>query len=272
MSLKEINNKPYTISEYFKRMLAFSFLIRSLAAREFKVKYARAVLGVGWVVIQPLVAVIIYSIFFNYLIKISTNDIPYIQFVFSGLVLWYMFTGILGKCSTALLESTELINKVSFPRIILLISKAFPVMVESLVLYLVLLGILIFQNGTFKLQYFISVFYLLQVFIWAFSVSIIFSVVIIRLRDFLHVLPFIMNFGIWLTPVFYPVSIVPESYRGVLKFANPIAHSIESFRNTLFGDVGINRESFTLLLISLIFLYVSLVIFIKFEKQIVERL
>ncbi len=272
MITREINNRPYGVVEYLRKLKSHAFLVVSLSRRELKVKYSRAFLGIGWLLIQPLVAVIIYSLFFNYLIKIDTGKIPYIQFVFSGLVLWYIFTGIFSKVSTSLVETRELIDKVAFPRIILLMAKAVPVMLESLLFFMALIIIILVNRPVYWLNIFVSFFYVLQVFIFSFAVAILFSVLIVRIRDFLHMLPFIVNFGIWLTPVFYPVSIVPPEYQNWLRYLNPLAHSIESFRNALFSGAGISFGSILVFLFSLFLLFISFVIFIKFEKRIPERL
>jgi lipopolysaccharide transport system permease protein len=272
MSQKEINNRPYTLVAYIKRLKAYGFLLRSLANRELKVKYSRAVLGVGWMIIQPLVAVVIYSIFFNYLIKIDTKNIPYIQFVFSGLVIWYIFTGIVSKGSVALLESTELISKVSFPRLIIIVAKSFPVLIESLILFLVLIVMILINQIPLGLNILIALFFILEAVLFSLSVAILLSILIVRFRDFLHILPFIMNFGIWLTPVFYPVSIIPAQFQIYIKYLNPLATSVEGLRGALFEGAGVSVGAILVFVASLFLLFISLVFFIKFEKQIVERL
>lgn len=270
--MKEINNKPYGIVEYITRLKSYAFLIASLSKRELQIKYSRAFLGIGWLFINPIVSVVIYSLFFNYLLKMNTGSIPYIEFVFSGLVMWYIFTGIFSKGSTALLETRELIDKVAFPRIIILIAKVIPVILESFVLFLVLIGLMIFYHHDMGLNLLISVFYFLQVIIFSMAVAIFSSVLVVRFRDFTHLLPFIINFGIWLTPVFYPISIIPSEYQEYLRYGNPLALSIENFRSTLFMGNGIPVQSIIIFGFSLVFLFISFVFFIRFEKQIGERL
>lgn len=272
MLVKKINNKPYGIGEYISRLKSYAFLISSLAKRELKIKYSRAFLGIGWLFINPIVSVVIYSLFFNYLLKMDTGNVAYIEFVFSGLVIWYIFTGIFSKGSTALLETRELIDKVAFPRMIILIAKMIPVIIESLVLFLVLIGLMIFYHHDMGLNLVISLFYLLHVIIFSMALAIFCSVIVVRFRDFTHLLPFIINFGIWLTPVFYPISIIPTEYQDYLRMGNPLALSIENFRNTLFMGHGIPVPSIIIFGFSLVFLFISFVFFIRFEKQIGERL
>jgi lipopolysaccharide transport system permease protein len=272
MATKIISNKPYTLSEYFRKLVKHSFLIAVLSKRELKIKYSKTFLGLGWLVLQPLVAVIIYSVFFNNLIKIDTNTIPYPYFVFSGLVLWYIFTGIVSKCTYAMLESSDLINKVSFPRFIVLISKIIPVVLESALLLLVLFIILIFNRQHLGFNSLTSFFYFVQIIVFSFGIGTLFSIVAIRFRDLIHVLPFIINFGIWLTPVFYPVTIIPSCYQDYVKYLNPMALSMEGIRGALFFDRGISKESFGIFVVSCGVLFLSFYYFVKFEKKIVEKI
>ena len=269
---KIINNKPYTVRWYYEKILNNAFLILILAKRELKVKYSRTVIGIGWFFLQPLLIVVVYSIFFKHLIKINTGSIPYPSFVFSGLVLWNLFTGIIGKSSYALIESTDMISKVSFPKLIILISKIMPVVLECLVLLVFLFFFFFFNGQSAGLNILYSAFYFIQVVILSFAIGLFCSTVALKYRDIAHSIPFIFNFGIWLTPVFYPVSIVPDVYRSYVLILNPLAASIEGLRNSLFFNSGIPLSSFLFLLIYVFLLLLSIYYFIKFEKKIVENL
>jgi len=269
---KIIDNKPYSLSSYLKRLKTSGFLLTSLSKKELKTKYSKAILGLAWVFLQPLMAVIIYSIFFNSFIKIDTGNIPYVQFVFSGLVFWYLFTGIVTKGCTALLESQDLIHKVSFPKIILLVAKSVPIIIEGLVMYLILIFIVLGTGNNTSIHIIWSLVYFISVLIFAFSMAIIFSILVVKVRDLLQVVPFIINFGIWLTPVFYPVSIIPPQYQPYLKYFNPLANAIEGMRDGLFMAKPMDIYSLMMMIFWLIVLFISFIFFIKFEKKIVEKL
>lgn len=269
---KKIDNKPYSLGPYLRRLQNSGFLLISLSKKELKTKYSKAFLGLAWVFLQPLMAVIIYSLFFNSFIKIDTGDVPYVQFVFSGLVFWYLFTGIVTKGCSALLESQDLIHKVSFPRIILLVAKSVPIIIEGLVMYIILLSIVLVTGNKVSFQIIWSLLYFISVLVFAFSLAILFSILVVKVRDILQVVPFIINFGIWLTPVFYPVSIVPPQYQPYIKYLNPLANSIEGLRDSLFMAKGMGIYSLLLLVLSLVLLFISFLFFIKFEKKMVEKL
>lgn len=269
---KIISSRPYTIAEYLKKLKRYSFLIKVLSLRELKIKYTKTFLGIGWLFLQPLVLVIVYSIFFKNLVRINTGSIPYPSFVFSGLILWYIFTGILSKSTFALLESAELINKVTFPRFIILVSKLLPVLLECAALLLLLFAVLLLTQQPLGLNAITVLFYVVHATVFSFALGLLCSIVVVKFRDGAHVIPFVLNFGIWLTPVFYPVSIIPAAYQPYLLYLNPIAAAIEGIRGALFFNAGISQTSLITFVFSCIFLLFSFYFFVKFEKRLVENL
>lgn len=272
MQTRLITNKPYTVSSYWQKLLKHSFLIKVLSLRELKIKYSKTFLGLSWFFIQPLAVVTVYTIFFQNFIKLNTESIPYPAFVLTGLVLWYLFTGVVTRCSYALVESAELLNKVSFPRIIVLLSKVIPVMLECLVLLLITLAVVLATNDHIGIQALTAFFYFIQTAILSFAIGMFCSMLVLKYRDMAHVIPFVINFGIWLTPVFYSMAIVPGQYRNLYRFANPLALAMEGMRDALFFNRGISPAAWCLFLISCGVLLLSGLLFIKFEKRIVENL
>ena len=269
---KIINNEPYGIKLYYEKILKNRSLILILAKRELKIKYSRTILGIGWFFLQPLIVVIVYSIFFKFLVHINSNGIPYPSFVFSGLVLWYLFTGIISKSTFALIESADLIHKVSFPKFIILISKIVPVILECLILLILLFIINAFNNQSLGINTFTSFFYFTQIILLSFAVGLFCSRIALKHRDMAHAIPVIINFGIWLTPVFFPASIVPQPYRNYLLYCNPLAASIEGLRGALFFNTGVSITSLLMFTVYCFLLVISFYYFVKFEKNIVENL
>jgi lipopolysaccharide transport system permease protein len=272
MQTKIINSTPYTLQGYWKKLLRYGFLVKVLAQRELKVKYSRTLLGIGWFFLQPIAVVIVYSIFFKYLININSDNIPYTPFVFSGLVLWYLFTGIVSKGTYALVESTELINKVPFPRLIVVISKIVPVILECGVLLLLLFIAIIFNGMPLGLNSFTALFYFFSVALFSSAIGILCSMVAVKYRDLAHIIPIAMNFAIWLTPVFYPLSIVPQLFRNYLLLLNPVASAIDGMRQGIFFNAGITTGALLVFAASCIALLLAFYYFVKFEKNIVENL
>ncbi|PBQ30956.1 hypothetical protein CNR22_03955 [Sphingobacteriaceae bacterium] len=270
--VKVISSNPYNLRDYFDKLKRYGFLIFVLARRELKIKYTKTVLGLGWLFLQPLALVVIYSFFFKGVIHISTGAIPYPSFVFSGLVLWYIFTGIVTKSAYALIESSELINKVSFPRFIIPVSKAIPILLESAALVVLLLVVLLVTRQPLGFNAFTAFFYMLMAIIISFALGLLCSVVVLRYRDFAHLIPFALNFGIWLTPVFYPTDILPQPYRSYLFYLNPMSQAIEGLRGALFFNAAIPGAAVLVFFTSVVFLLCSFYYFIKSEKTFVENL
>jgi len=271
-AIKIISSRPYSLGEYYSKLCRYGFLTGVLARRELKIKYTKTLLGIGWLFLQPLALVIIYSIFFKSFIKMDTGSIPYPSFVFSGLMLWYLFTGIISKNTFALLESTELINKVSFPRLIILLAKTIPVLLECAALLLILFALLIFTHQPPGFNAITVLFYILHAAVFSFALGMLCSIIVVKHRDLAHFIPFALNLGIWLTPVFYPVSIVPAAYRQYLLYLNPMAQAIDGLRGAIFLNTGISHVSLISFLCSCIFLLLSFFYFIKSEKKLVENL
>src|SRR5687767_1930224 len=165
--MQELNNKPYSVSGYFNRLKKYRYLLSQMAKRELKIKYSRTILGISWVIIQPAIAVIIYSLFFNFIFHVETGPVPYEQFVFSGLVVWYLFAGVLSKGAMSLIEMSDVIKKVSFPRIIALMAKIFPACIEGFALLTILITWVIFTYPGVSWQSVFVLFYTLEAMVFS---------------------------------------------------------------------------------------------------------
>lgn len=272
METKLINNKPYTLKSYLRKLTASGYLIKTLSLRELKVKYSKTFFGIGWVLLQPLMVVAVYTLFFKNFIKLNTQEIPYPQFVLTGLVLWYLFTGIISKCTYSLIESQDLLYKISFPRIIVLFSKCMTVIIECFAMLVIAFIVLFITNQKIGFHSITAIFYFIQTLLLSFSIGIICSILVLKYRDLAHAIPFVINFGIWLTPVFYTVEIIPEQYKHLLLYGNPLALAIESLRASIFYNQSISPSMWLLFAVSCLTLCISFYIFIKFEKRITENL
>lgn len=263
-----INNQPVSLKIYIQKLFSNSYLLSILIKRELKIKYSKRFFGLGWVFLQPALVVTVYTLFFKNMLKLNTYDVPYPQFVLTGLVLWYLSTGIISKCMYAFFESKELISKTNFPKIIILISKVAPVILECFALLLLSVIVVAYSQKQFSLSMLSSVFYFIDVLIFSLAIGIICSIITIRFRDLLEVIPFAINFAIWLTPIFYTFESVPDAYKNLFRFGNPIIIPLEGLRNALFGNAGITLEAFLIFIITIVVFIASFIVFVKFEKRI----
>jgi len=210
-------------------------MIIALTTRDLKVRYAQTFLGVAWAVIQPLCGLLIFTIFFTQLIELDT-PLPYPLIALSGMAAWYFFSNIIQSTSLSLVESQSLIKKVYFPRLILLISKIIPGLIDLVISVFLLLGLMVIFGITPQVEILCFPVFVLLTIVLGLSISVWLSALSLRYRDFHHVIPYALNYGIWLTPVFFPTTIIPDEYSWLL-FLNPMAAVIAGFRWSLIGDV-----------------------------------
>lgn len=258
-----------TLSEYLGKVWRHRSFILVLAKRDLKIKYAQTMLGVAWTVVQPLVAMLVFTLFFSLLLDVKT-EYPYVLFVLSGVVCWNLFNYIFSHSSTSLMNSQDLIKKVSFPKIVLPISKLLVASVE-LGISLIPLMLLMFWFRIpvgFNIILFPLVLFVIMIF--SLGLSLILAASTLRYRDLHHLIPFLVNFGIWFTPVFYPVSLIPNQYKDYL-YINPMASFISMFRWSLFGD-PISVVALSGVMTAVIFLVIGVIYFKRVEDKISETI
>jgi lipopolysaccharide transport system permease protein len=259
------------LGAYFKRVGSFRSLVLTLALRDLKVKYTQTFLGIIWVVVQPLTGLLIFSFFFDKLIKVNTGGIPYPLFAFSGLLSWTFFSAIISNAGTSLLESQDLIRKISFPTLVLPLAKVLVDLVDLAIGILLLFGVMVIL-GRFPGWpiVFLPVMILFNIGV-GLSVAIWLSALTIRYRDFRHIIPYLINFGIWLTPVFFPDTLIPTAYRWIL-YLNPMAATIAGLRWSLVGAPLPPPDYFVSALLIFFLLLTGLYFFIKIESDVSDYL
>ena len=229
-----INNKAVKFGEYLRSIVEYRQLALSFAKRDLKARFVQTKLGVLWMIIQPLIALAIFTIFFDQLIQLETGNVPYVAFAFSGMTIWYFFTNIVNSAGTALINSQELIRKVYFPKILLPISKVIVATIEFFVAFslLVIIMLILGLDLSPKIA-FLPVAIIMTVLVGS-CVAIWLNILTIKKRDLQHFIPYLTNFGIWVTPVFYPTTLIPEGLRDYMYYFNPIATTIDFLRSMLF--------------------------------------
>ncbi len=273
-----MQSKPYktissgipTLSNYIAEVWKARNLIRSFALRDLKVQYAQTYLGLLWSLIQPLTGLLIFTIFFQKLIKLNV-DVPYPVFAFTGIIGWFYFTGLVGQAGTSLMHNQQIIRKINFPRLVLPLAKVASGLVELGISSALLLVVMVISKCHFSFN--IIFFPLVVTFnmIAGLSIGIWLSALTIRFRDLHHIIPFLVGFGIWLTPVFYPTTIVPKTYFWIYYF-HPIANVISLYRWVFTGTPVDWLQVLSSLAISFLLLVSGLLFFIRNEKRIAEFL
>lgn len=230
-----ISPAPDTFADYFRQVWRYRSLIWVFARRDLDVKYAQTFIGIGWTLLQPLTGLLIFTFFFGVLLNWKSGDLPYPLYVLSGLLGWNFFSYIVHSGSASVQESAGIIRKIYFPKSILPLSKVLVALTE-LGFSLLLLIPLMWYYGIVPSFHIVFVPFVL-LFNAVCGLALVFWVAALayRKRDLFHLLPYLVNFGIWLTPVFFSQSILPDSLHFLTDY-NPMANVVSMWRWALFGS------------------------------------
>ncbi|MDP9178816.1 MAG: ABC transporter permease [Gemmatimonadota bacterium] len=220
-------------------------LLMILAGRDIKLRYKQTVLGVVWVVLQPVVAALIFTVMFGRFAKLPSDGHPYLLFVFAGVVIWNYFAAVLQRAGNSLVTDSRLITKVYFPRLIVPLASTFSAMID-LAVSLTVLGALMMIYGVMPTWRLLT----LPLFIGlaaltATGVSLWLTALNVRYRDFVHAMPFMIQVWMFASPVAYATSIVPEQWR-LLYGLNPAVAFIEGLRWAILGTSSITPQTVAL--------------------------
>jgi lipopolysaccharide transport system permease protein len=209
-------------------------LIYFLAWRDLKVRYKQTALGASWAILQPVFAMVVFSIFFGQLGRIPSDGLPYPLWSFAGLVPWTFFAQGLSQAANSLVMSQNLLRKVYFPRLAIPIATVLSVALDFAIAFLVLVGLMMFY-GVQPTGRAIWVLPLsLLAFVTALGAGIWFAALSVRYRDVRYIVPFLVQFWLFATPIAYPSSLLPAQWR-VLYAVNPMSGVVEGFRWALLG-------------------------------------
>ena len=269
MESRLINSRPYGFREYFIRLWKYRSMIMLLAGRNIKIQYSQTLFGTLWVFLQPLVAVFIYSVFFYKILGISTDPVPYPVFVIPGILLWFHFSSIVSDVGGSLQEQQDLIRKVDFPRLIILLAKVISGLLSVFVTVVLFFAILfIFDHPLTSQVLFFPLFLLLNI-LMGLSIAIWLAALTIRYRDLHHFVPYLVSFGIWVTPVFYPTTVLPEDLTGLIYF-NPLAGILAGYRWSLLDYQQVPLQAFMGIAVMLPVLLLGIRYFIRTEHEIAD--
>jgi len=226
---------------YLKDTWKYRSLVATFARRDLKVKYAQTWLGLGWTLVQPVVALLLFTFFFGYILDWKTGELPYALYVYSGLLGWNLFSYIVLQGTGSLQESSHIIKKVYFPRLILPLGKVLVGLADMLVSFSLLVGLMIWygQPPSWKIIFLPAV--IAANILCALTLVSWISAMAYRIRDLFHLVPFVMYFGIWITPVFFTRTVLPENLRFVWAL-NPMTGIVEAWRWCLFGEWQFNPD------------------------------
>lgn len=210
-------------------------LIFFMTWRDLKVRYKQTLLGAGWAILQPFLTMVVFSIFFGSLANVPSDGVPYPIFSYTALIPWTLFSKALQDASRSLVQSSHMITKVYFPRMILPLSSVLAGVVDFLIAFLVLIGMMVFYGIFPTSNIWLLPLFILLALVTAVGVGLWLSALNVLYRDINYVLPFLTQLWMFLTPIAYPSSMVPRQFQ-TLYALNPMAGVVEGFRWVLLGS------------------------------------
>ena len=214
---------------YFRELLYF------LTLRDVKVRYKQTVMGLAWVIIQPLGTMLIFTLVFNRFVRLDAGPLPYPLFALSGLLLWLFFANAVTNSTYSLVSNSNLITKVYFPRMFIPAASVGAGLVDLGVAFLLLIAMCFYYGVSLSLHSLLLPLIILLMALLALSVGLLSAALTVKYRDLRHALPFIIQLWMFASPVIYPANVVPEKWKWLLT-VNPVAGIIEGFRASLTGQ------------------------------------
>lgn len=224
-----------TETNYWRDLWRYRELFQVLAWRDFAVRYKQTVIGIAWAVIRPVLTVAIFTVVFGRIAKLpSEGDAPYALMVFAGMLPWTFFSTALSDASNSLITNTNLISKVYFPRLIVPTATILVAFVDFFIGFLILAAMMAWHGFLPGPQVLLLPFFVILAFLAALGPGLWITALNVKYRDFRYVIPFMVQFGLYVSPVGFSSSVVPDQWR-LLYSLNPMVGVIDGFRWCLLG-------------------------------------
>lgn len=244
-----------------------------LTWRDIKVRYKQTLLGMLWIIVQPLVSIVLFTLIFGNFAKIPSDGIPYPLFVFIGIFYWNFFSSAVSAASNSLLNNENIIKKVYFPKIMAPVSSTFALLVDILPLIVIWIVILIFYKIIPSLSAILLIpVFILEVLIFALGIGMFLAPINARFRDVRFVLPFLIQLGFFATPIIYPATFFGGTAK-IIRVLNPLAQVIDTQRLTFHTVRGIDWTTLVWsLILSIVVFFVGFYYFRSQEDNFVDYL
>lgn len=221
-----------------KELKHYRDLFYILAYRDLRIRYAQTFLGLLWAMLQPLATLTIFTIVFGRAVKVDTGNIPYPLFAITGVAAWTYFAFVMKESGSSIISAQQMVKKIYFPRLVIPLSKAIVGFVDFGIALLFMVILMVYYQVVPAANVMFLPLFILMIIISALGVGIWLSALTIRYRDFQHVVPFLVQFGLYATPTAYPAQAILQSlpeWLVVIYYLNPMAGVIEGFRWCLLG-------------------------------------
>ncbi len=234
--------KPVVIIEPSKSWVALNLrdlwqyrdLLYILTMRDIKVRYKQTLLGAAWAIIQPLFTMLIFTLFFGKLAGMPSDGIPYPIFAYAGLLPWTFFSNAVTNSGNSLVGNSNLITKIYFPRMIIPMASVAAGLLDFVIAFGLLVVLMFYYGVGLSINLLMLPVLLVLTSLLAIGVGMWMSALNVKYRDIRYALPFLIQLGMFASPIIYPLSLVPEKWRWLMAL-NPLAGQIEAYRSAFFG-------------------------------------
>ena len=247
-------------------------LLFILIARDLKVLYRQAALGAAWAIIQPIFAVAIFTVVFGRFARMPSDGIPYPVFAFAGLLPWTYFAEAMRRSSTGLVNESDLVRKIYFPRLIIPLASVIAPLLDFALAFVVLL-VLCAWNGIYPSLHIFAILPLMALtLLFALSVGLWLGPINVRFRDVKHTLPFLIQVWMYASPIIYPLSLIPDEWKWAYSL-NPMVGIIEGFRWAVIGQAEVNLAPLlTSTVLTGVLLVGGLILFKRMERHFADMI
>lgn len=222
---------------YWRDLWRYRELFAFLSWRDVLVRYKQTVIGIAWSVIRPLLTMLVFTVIFGSFAKFPSGGVPYPLLVLAAMLPWQFFSTSLSEASASLIGNANLLTKVYFPRLIIPASAVITSFVDFLISFVILLVMMLYYRYLPPVQILLLPLFVLQAFIAAFGAGLLFCALNVKFRDFRYIVPFVLQLGLYISPVGFSSAVVPEKWR-LLYSINPMVGVIDGFRWAILGEAG----------------------------------
>ncbi|MFP5270554.1 ABC transporter permease [Coleofasciculus sp.] len=223
-----------TEQQYWKDLWRYRELFYFLAWRDILVRYKQTIIGIAWALIRPFLTMVVFTIVFGKLAKLPSEGVPYPILVFAAMLPWQFFSNSLSGCSNSLISNANLIAKVYFPRLIVPASSVIVSFVDFMISGMILLGLMAWYDFLPSWRILTLPFFIIIAFAASMGAGLWLAALNVKYRDFRYIVPFIVQFGLYISPVGFSSTIVPQEWRLVYSL-NPMVGVIDGFRWAILG-------------------------------------
>lgn len=256
-----------TERHYWKDLWRYRELFYFLAWRDILVRYKQTIIGITWAIIRPVLTMVVFTVVFGNLAKLPSGGAPYPIMVFAAMLPWQFFASSFSEAGNSLISNTNMISKVYFPRLVLPTTAVIVSFVDFLISFVILLAMMLWYEFIPEVRIIMLPLFILIAFAASMAGGLWIAALNVKYRDFRYIIPFIVQFGLYISPVGFTSSIVPDKWR-LLYSLNPMVGVIDGFRWAILGgEYQLYLPGFLLSLALVAFILVSgIVYFRKTEK------